>query len=75
VEEHFVDYVGNDNLRFYLDSSGLRRTGKVEDRREGRAGVDSTVSIESPSGLIGDDSINFSIPSVNDTYLDFDETK
>jgi hypothetical protein len=75
IKHDGIDYVGNDNLRFYLDSSGLRRTGKVEDRREGRAGVHSTVSIESPSGLIGDDSVNFSIPSVNDTYLDFDETK
>jgi hypothetical protein len=53
-----VEYVGYENLRFYLDNSGLRRTGAVEDRREGRAGMQSTISIESPSGLVGDSDVS-----------------
>lgn len=46
-----VEYLWKDNHRYYyIRTNGLKRTGLVEDRRQGRIHIHSSDSIESPVG-------------------------
>lgn len=54
-----IEFLGEENRRFYLDSNGLLRTGKVEDRRKGRVEFQASASIESPGGFVSDSNSSY----------------